>query len=383
LLKGGTQIKSKRNEITAEVTGLGPKTDGRLQKLRQQLGEKELDGIFVSQPENRYYLSGFDGSSGFLLITPQDMILATDFRYLEQAKRQAPDYKLVQIANDIADWFPKLAADFQLKTLGFEAGHLTFATYRQLTDLLSKAQSKLRLVATDDLVESLRAVKEPEEIELITKAVKMADRAFEHIQDMIHIGTRENELAWELEKYLRELGSQPTPFDIIVASGLNSALPHAKPSYRALHPEEPVVIDIGARYGGYTSDLSRTIWVGTPDDTLRRVYDIVLGAQLTAMALISEGMTGSEVDNLARTVIDQAGYGNAFGHGLGHGIGLAPHEYPRLGPKSQDHLVDGMVFTIEPGIYLTGWGGVRIEDVVVMEGGKPKVISQARKVYHD
>jgi Xaa-Pro aminopeptidase len=359
------------------------KTGNRLQKLRQKLAEKELDGIFVSQPENRYYLSGFDGSAGFLLITPKDTILATDFRYTEQARRQAADYEIVQITSDVADWFPKLATDFNLKTLGVEAGHITLTLYHQLTDMLNKAQSKLRLVATDGLVESLRAVKEPEEIELITKAADITDRAFEHIQGIIHIGIRENELAWELEKFLREHGSQTIPFDIIVASGNNSALPHATPSQHAIHAGEPVVIDIGARYGGYSSDLSRTVWVGAPDDTLRKVYDTVLGAQLTALAIIKEGMTGSEADNLARTVIDQAGYGDAFGHGLGHGIGLASHELPRLGLKSQDRLVDGMVFTIEPGIYLTGWGGVRIEDVVVMEGGKPKVISKARKVYHD
>ncbi len=359
------------------------KIDNRLQKLRQRLAEKELDGILVSQPENRYYLSGFDGSSGFLLITPKDTILATDFRYTEQAKRQAPDYEIVQITNDVADWFLKLASDFNLKTLGFEAGHITFAIYRQLTEILNKAQSKLRPVATDGLVESLREIKEPEEIALITKAAEITDRTFEYTRDIIHIGTRENELAWEIEKFLREKGSQTIPFDIIVASGHNSALPHARPSPRAIHAGEPVMIDIGARYGGYSSDLSRTISVGAADDTLRRVYDTVLGAQLTVLAIIKEGMTGSEADNLARTVIDQAGYGNAFGHGLGHGIGLAPHELPSLGPKSQDRLADGMVFTVEPGIYLTGWGGVRIEDVVVMEGGKPKVISKARKVYHD
>ncbi len=362
---------------------MSPKISNRLEKLRQRLAERELDGIFVSQPENRYYLSGFDGSAGFLLITSQDTMLATDFRYVEQAKRQAPDYEIAQITNDTAGWFPKLVADFNLKTLGFEAEHITFATYRQLSDILTKTQSKLRLVATDGLVESLRAIKEPEELELITKAVAITDRALEYVQDIIHIGIREDELAWEIEKFLREQGSETVPFDIIVASGENSALPHARPSQRVIQPGEPVVVDIGARSSGYSSDLTRTVWLGAPDDTLKKIYDTVLSAQLTTLAIIKEGMTGSEADNLARTVIDQAGYGSAFGHGLGHGIGLAPHELPRLGPKSTDRLIDGMVFTIEPGIYLTGWGGVRIEDVVVIEGGAPKVISRARKVSHD
>jgi len=349
----------------------------RLQKLRQLLAEKEIEAIFISQPENRHYLSGFDGSAGFLLITPKDTILATDFRYIEQAKSQAPDYEIFKITGDIAGWFPELIAGLGLTKLGFEAGHITFALYRQLADILNKTQ--LRLVPVNGLVESLRAIKEPEEIELITKAVEISDSAFEYIKDIVHTGMTEEEVAWEIEKFMRERGSQTIPFDIIVASGANSALPHAKPSPHQIQPGEPMVIDIGAKIRGYGSDLSRTICLGTPDDTFNKVYDTVLGAQLTAMAIIKEGMTGEEADNLARTVIEEAGYSEAFGHGLGHGIGLAPHEQPRLSPKSTDILTSGMVFTIEPGIYLVGWGGVRIEDTVVMESGKIRVLSKAGK----
>jgi len=235
-------------------------------------------------------------------------------------------------------------------------------------------------VPTNGLVESLRAIKEPEEIEIITKAIEISDSAVEHVKEIIHIGMSEKEIAWEIEKFMRENGSQSLPFDIIVASGPNSALPHARPSSRAVQSGEPIVIDIGARIDGYASDLSRTICPGTPDKTFNKVYDIVLGAQLTAIAMIKEGMTGEEADSLARVVIEEAGYGEAFGHGLGHGIGLAPHELPRLGLNSSENLVNGMVFTIEPGIYLTGWGGVRIEDVVVMEDGKLRVITRAKKI---
>ncbi len=352
----------------------------RLQNLRQRLVEKEIEAIFISQPENRYYLSGFDGSSGFLVITAKDTILATDFRYLEQAKAQAPDYDIFQITyGDITSWFPKLITDLNLKSLGFEAGHVTFTMYRQLTEVLNKVQSQLRLVPVNELVESLRAIKEPEEIELINKASEITDSAFEYIKDMIHIGMSEKEVAWEIEKFLRENGSQTIPFDIIVASGSNSALPHAKPSSRAIQSDEPIIIDIGARIEGYSSDLSRTICLDTTNNTFNKLYDTVLGAQLTAMAIIKEGISGEEADTLARTVIEQAGYGETFGHGLGHGIGLAPHEQPRLGPNSPEHLVNGMIFTIEPGIYLTGWGGVRIEDVVIMESGKLRVITKAKK----
>ena len=352
----------------------------RLNKLRQKLAEKEADAFFISQPENRYYLSGFDGSDGFLLITPQNTILATDFRYIEQAKRQAPDYEIFQITNNIADWFPRLVAEFNLKRLGFEAGHITFALYQQLTDALNKAKSRLKLVSVNGLVESLRAIKEPGEIELITKAAAISDGALEYIEDIIHIGMSEKEIAWEIEKFMREQGSQTIPFEIIVASGPNSALPHAQPSEHAIRSGEPIVIDIGARIGGYGSDLTRTLCLGSHDDAFNKVYDTVLSAQQAAIAAIKEGMTGGEADNLARKVIKQAGYGEAFGHSLGHGIGLAPHELPRLGPNSKEHLVNSMVFSIEPGIYLTGWGGVRIEDTVAMESGKIRVISKARKI---
>jgi len=349
----------------------------RLQKLRQKLTEKEMDAIFVSQPENRYYLSGFDGSSGFLLITSQNEILATDFRYLEQVKIQAPDYEIFRITSNMADWLPRLAAELNLSRLGFEAGDITFTTYQQLTGILSKVGSQLKLVPTNGLVESLRAIKEPEEVELITRAVQITDNAFKYIDDIIHTGMTEKEVAWEIEKFLRERGSEAMPFDIIVASGPNSALPHAKPSTRTIESGEPIIIDIGARCGGYSSDMTRTICLGSGDDTFNKIYDTVLRAQQAALTAIEAGMTGDQADGLARTVIEQAGYGEAFGHALGHGIGLAPHEQPRLGPKSPEQLVDGMVFTIEPGIYLVGWGGVRIEDDVVMEKGKARLISKA------
>jgi Xaa-Pro aminopeptidase len=355
------------------------KIGDRLQRLRHGLGEKEIDGILISQPGNRRYLSGFDGSAGFLLVTPKNKILATDFRYIEQAKSQARDYEIFPITNDISNWFPRLVADLEIKRLGFEAGHVTFALHRQLCDILNKSKSQLKLIPVDGMVESLRAVKEPEEIELITKAAEITDAAIEYIRGKIHPGMTESEVAWEIEKFLRDKGSQTIPFDIIVASGANSALPHAKPSTRAIQSGEPVLIDIGARVGGYGSDLSRTLCLGTPDDTFKKLYDSVLGAQLAAIAIIKQGMTGAEADKLARVIIEQAGYGEAFGHGLGHGIGLAPHEQPRLGPNSSEQLVDGMVFTIEPGIYLAGWGGVRIEDLVVMENGKVREISKAKK----
>jgi len=305
--------------------------------------------------------------------------LATDFRYIEQAKTQAPDYEIFRTTNEVATWFPELIDGLNLKRLGFEGEHVTFALYRRLTETLNKAQSQFKLISMNGLVESLRAIKEPEEVELITKAVEISDSAVEHIKDVIHVGVSEQEVAWEIEKFMREQGSQGLPFDVIVASGLNAALPHAKPSPRAIQSGEAIIIDIGAKVNGYCSDLTRTVCLGTSDNTFNKIYDTVLGAQLVAMATIKEGMTGEEADRLARVVIEEAGYGEAFGHGLGHGIGLAPHEWPRLGPNSSANLANGMIFTIEPGVYLTGWGGVRIEDVVIMEDGKIRAITKAKK----
>ena len=352
----------------------------RLKKLRQKLAEKGTDAILISQPENRHYLSGFNGSYGFLLITSQKAILATDFRYIEQAKGQAPDYEIFRITNDVANWFPGLIAEQSPKRLGFEAEHLSFAQYHRLADILEELGDEVGLIPFGGVVESLRTIKEPEEIELITRAVEISDSAFNCIEDRIHPGMTELGVAWEIEKFMREQGSQTAPFEIIVASGPNSALPHARPSSRSINAGEPVVIDIGARVEGYVSDLTRTVCPGSPDDTFKKVYDVVLKAQSAAIAQIEQGITGTQADSLARRVIEQAGYGEAFGHGLGHGIGLAPHESPRLGPNSNDKLISGMVFTIEPGIYLPGWGGVRIEDTAVLENGKVRVISQARKI---
>ncbi len=359
------------------------KLGNRLQKLRHGLAEKKIDALLVSQPENRNYLSGFDGSSGWLLITGQKAVMATDFRYIEQARVQSPDYEIFRITNDINEWFPGLAGSLDIKKLGFEAGNITFTTHHQLRDALNKNKVRVKLFPVNGLVESLRAVKSPEEIELIKKAVEISDSAYEYFEGIVQAGMTEKQAAWEIEKRLRENDSQAVPFDIIVASGPNSALPHAKPSDRVINAGEPIVIDMGARFNGYASDLSRTICLGNPDGTFKKIYNIVLDAQIAAMSIIKEGMTGQQADSSARTFIEQAGYGEAFGHALGHGVGLAPHESPRLGPASTEPLTSGMVFTVEPGIYLPGWGGVRIEDTVIMEDGKTKAISKARKVRYD
>ncbi len=351
----------------------------RLSRLREKLAQQEIDAIFVSQPDNRSYLSGFDGSAGYLLITEKDAIIATDFRYIEQVKQQSPDYRVFQISGDMANWLPELITGLGGRKLGFELQHMSLAMYRQIGAIIKKIEPSPRLVPLEGLVELLRAIKEAEEIEVIAQAADISDRAFLHTEKNIKAGMSEIEVAWEVEKFMREHGSQAVPFDVIVASGPNAALPHARPTERIIQEGEPVLMDIGARVQGYASDLTRTICLGEPDDNFKKVYDIVLGAQLAALELIKEGMTGEQADNLARTIIAETGYAEAFGHALGHGIGLVAHESPRLGPGANEKLTSGMVFTIEPGIYLPGWGGVRIEDLVVLENGDLRVLSKARK----
>ena len=358
---------------------MGLNSARRLEKLRQLLVEKRLEGILVSQAENRFYVSGFSGSAGYLLITAGMAVLATDFRYIEQSKRQASDFEVFQITGKVDDWFPDLVKRAGISTLGFEAESMTVAFARQLSDSLAKSQMKVELTPVDGLVEAGRIVKEADEIGLIAAAVKISDAAMNHISAYIQEGMTEKAVAWEIERFMREHDSESVPFEVLVQSGPNSALPHAQPSSRKIGGGEPIVMDIGAKVGGYASDLTRTICVGKPDAQFNKIHDIVLAAQLSAIALIKEGMTGDQADGFARVIIKEAGYGDFFGHSLGHGVGLAVHESPRLGPNSSDVLKNGMVFSVEPGIYLPGWGGVRIEDLATLDGGKIRVLSQAKK----
>jgi Xaa-Pro aminopeptidase len=338
-----------------------------------------VEALFVSSPENRRWLSGFAGSAGFLVITRDAAVLATDFRYVEQAGQQAPDYRVVRISG-ASDWAPGLFQELGVSRVGFESADLTYASYQGFTEALAKAPSDgVSFVPTTGVVEPLRMVKDAEEVALIERAVELADRAFEAVAPTIEVGETEVSVAWRLDRMMREEGAEAVSFETIVAAGPNAAKPHHRPSERPIQAGEPVVIDMGARYQGYCSDMTRTICLGEADETFRVVYDTVLGAQLTALATVNPGLTSGEVDAVAREIIEQAGYGDKFGHSLGHGIGLAVHEHPRVGPRGQDPMENGTVFTIEPGIYIPGWGGVRIEDTVIMEGGAVRTLNRAHK----
>jgi Xaa-Pro aminopeptidase len=362
-------------------------TEQRVKRLRERLGDQKLDALFISSPEsaspvNRRYLSGFTGTNAYLLITQDDAVIATDFRYYEQAEQQTKGYRLYKTVGASDKWLPGLFDGLGGRRVAFEAPHVTYQGYRTLRKAvqdLSEAK-RPKLIPTNNLVEDLRTMKDAEEIATLQAAITLGDEAFADLAQRIEPGWTEKQVAWEIEKYIREHGGDRLSFDTLVGAGERGAMPHCFPTDRTLKSGEGVVIDMGVDMGGYMSDLTRTIFLGKPTDEFKRIYDIVLAAQLTAQELVEAGMTGEQVHMLAQNVIAEAGHAEHFGHGLGHGVGLQIHEAPRLGQMSKDVLSDNMVFTIEPGIYLSGWGGVRIEDVVVLESGKGRVMSHAPKL---
>ncbi len=359
-------------------------TAARVEKLRRELGGNEIDAMLISGEENRRYLSGFTGSSGFLLISEREQILATDFRYTEQAERQAPGYRVERVTSSSAwAWLPELAHAAGIKRVGFESREMSVAVHSAFIEAIEEREesSGPALVPIKDSVSKIRAIKDQDELAILSKSIEVADRALEQVSESVGPGVTEGEVAWELEKSMRERGAEGLAFDIIVGAGPNGALPHHRADDTPIQEGQSVVIDMGAKYDGYCSDLTRTIFVGQPGDKFMEVYGTVLRAQLEAEARVRRGMTGKDADAIARDIISDAGYGEEFGHSLGHGVGLAVHEYPHVGPTAEeDTLEDGMVFTIEPGIYIPGWGGVRIEDIVVMENGRARVLSQAPKL---
>jgi Xaa-Pro aminopeptidase len=354
----------------------------RVQRLRAKLVEEGLDAILVTAPENRRYLSGFTGSAGYLLVSQEHAFLATDFRYWDQAGIQSPDCELLKVTTgELSGWLLEPLRGTQASTLAFESNHVT----HHFHDILKKALGQMkpaerpRLMPTVELLEGLRILKDDEELAVITRAVEIADQAYLEVAEALEPGVTEREIAWRLERCMREQGAESTSFDIIVASGPNAAQPHHRPTDRPVESCEPIVIDMGARLQGYCSDLSRTPILGKPDARYNEIYDLVLAAQETAISAVQSGMSGHDADKLARDVIEKAGYGDNFGHGTGHGVGLLIHENPRVSRNAEDELTDGMVFTVEPGIYIPGWGGVRIEDIVVLEKGKARDLTAAPK----
>ncbi|MDZ7820368.1 MAG: Xaa-Pro peptidase family protein [Candidatus Marinimicrobia bacterium] len=331
----------------------------RLERLREALKERNLDAMLVRSPANLRYISGYSGSNGLACVTLEKAWFFTDFRYKTQAAREVGHMQVVvPEKNDLFAAMQDCGCIKPDARVGFEGNRLTFAEYNKLTERFPGAvYSDVSM-----LMEKLASVKEAEELDCLREAARISDAAFHELLSEIKADVTERQLDAKLSFIMKSLGSEKDSFDTIVASGVNGAKPHHKTSEKKLREHEFVTIDFGAMYRGYHADVTRTVCVGKASDKQREVYQVVLQAQLLALQELRAGMTGKAVDAVARDHISSKGYGAYFGHGLGHGLGLEVHAEPRLSPKYEETLVPDQVVTVEPGIYIPGWGGVRIED---------------------
>jgi Xaa-Pro aminopeptidase len=358
-------------------------TGRRVDQLRDKLAGEEFDTLMVLQQENRRYLSGFTGedgqcdeSAGALFITAEELLLATDSRYETQARTEAPQFEIYRYEKGLTKEIPAILGKLRTKRLAFESVRIPFLWFQELEKELKEAGLSVPLIPTKDLVENLRLTKSPEEVHAIRRSLALCEAVFERLLKELLPGPTEKELAWAIEKGLREEGAEALAFPPIVASGPNAALPHAVPGNRVIGLGEPILFDWGARLNGYCSDISRTILLGDPDPTFKKVYQVVKDAQAKAVEAMRAGVSTKAVDEVARNHIGDQGFGDRFGHGLGHGVGLAVHEGPRLSPLRPMVLEAGMVTTVEPGIYIPGWGGVRLENMVVVQEGGAMILNK-------
>lgn len=349
----------------------------RIARIRERLQAEGADVFLISSPVNRRYLTGFTGSAGLVWVSRTKQAILTDFRYLEQVKAECPGWELVRIENYI-DALDELIKGENVSSIVFEEEHVTVKQLRDWQERFSSVELKGR----SGWVEQLRMRKTPEEIENIRKAAQIGDEAFAELLPKIKSGISEREVALELEFLMRKKGASGVSFAPIIASGPQSALPHARPGDRIFSWGDFVVLDFGCVFNGYCSDMTRTIVIGEPEEKHLLIYDLVLKAQLEALQAVGPGKTGYEIDAIARDIITEAGYGDYFGHGLGHSLGLEIHESPRLSKIDNTVLEPGMVVTVEPGVYLPGFGGVRIEDLVlVTEDGHEVLTSTFKELY--
>ncbi|WP_288394977.1 Xaa-Pro peptidase family protein [uncultured Vagococcus sp.] len=337
----------------------------RVNNLREQMKSEGISSFLITSPYNLRYLTGFTGTTGLALIGLEEAFFITDFRYTEQAAKQCVGFEIVKNVGPILEVVADLVESKNIENLGFEESFVPFKQYVELEGLL-----EVDLIPVSGMVEELREVKDEEEIAIVEKACEIADKAFSHILTYIKPGMTEIQVANELDFYMRSLGASSVSFETIVASGLRSAMPHGVASEKIIEQGDMITIDFGCYYNGYVSDMTRTISLGEPSDKLREIYNIVKEAQQKVLDVAKPGMTGVELDAVARDYIASKGYGEAFGHSTGHGIGLEIHEGPNVSKLAEKAFVPGNIITNEPGIYLPGIGGVRIEDdMLVTENG--------------
>lgn len=335
---------------------------------------KNIEAALIMGNVNRNYLSGFTGDESYTIITNDKAYFITDFRYLEQAKKEVKEYEIIEYKSSVEFFLADLVNSLKIKNLGFEEDILSFNVYSKL-----KSKLQCNLVPLEGIVEDLRTIKDKYEIEKIQKAASIADDAFKHILGYIKTGITEREIALELEFYMKKCGASALSFTTIAASGIRSSLPHGVATDKKVKNGEFLTLDFGCIYNGYCSDMTRTVVIGNPDKKMVQIYDIVLHAQEMALKAIEPGVSGFDVDKIARDYIKSSGYGDYFGHGLGHGVGMEIHEKPRLSPKFNMKLMPGMVVTDEPGIYIPDFGGVRIEDLVLITEDGYKLLSNSPK----
>ncbi|MFY0542849.1 M24 family metallopeptidase [Brevibacillus sp. H7] len=334
----------------------------RLALLRMRMEAEGLDAAIIVSPENRYYLSGFRGSAGALVVTKEHQVLLTDFRYVDQAVSEAPLFEVVNHQQQLVGTICRLLADVSARHAGIELEKMPVAQYLDIRE----SSPHLSLTNVEPLLDEIRMYKDAEEIEYLRQGVAICDRAFEHILSYIRPGMTEKQIGLELEFFMRQSGAEGIKANHVIASGERASLPHGQATDRVVQIGDFVKMDIGARVNGYYSDFTRTVIVGQASPKQVEIYNIVKKAQEAALGAIGPDKVCSELDEVARSIIREAGYGDCFGHSLGHSIGLAVHEKPVM--RSTDHSVlkPGMVITVEPGIYIKGFGGVRIEDLVVI-----------------
>jgi Xaa-Pro aminopeptidase len=340
--------------------------DRRINRLRRVIDEEKVDGLLVTNLTNIRYLTGFAGSFALLLITSNEIVFFTDFRYIETAQKHVPADEIVKTSRDQFEDVKREARKHKVRKLGLESRTMSHADYLRLSDKLGER----KLVPLKETVEKLRMIKDDEEIARIRRAVRLTERALRHIRSFFEPGITERDLATELEVFFKLNGGGETGFRPIVAFGRGSSMPHYASSNRKLRANNMILVDLGTSVNGYHADLTRTWLSNIMNVKERQIYRIVLDAQQAAIDRVKQGVAFTSIDQAARQVIAKAGYADNFGHGLGHGIGLNVHELPRIAPKSEGRCRNGMVFTLEPGVYIPGWGGIRIEDdVLVTENG--------------
>ena len=320
-------------------------------------------------------------SSGSLLINMTDALLITDSRYTTEAQKEARDFEVITLKEGLIENLPDLLVGLGTKRLGFEEGHLIWGFHRRLSEELKKLSPPIRLTPLKGLVNKMREVKEPSEIRAIEASADLMTEILGEVIAGLEPGITEREIAWQIEGLAHEAGAESLAFPSVVASGPNGALPHAVPTNRKIRGKEPVILDVGIKIDGYCCDMTRTIFLESPGPRFRRIYQTVRQAQLSALREIMPGTESSYPDSIARGIIKDAGFGDYFGHSLGHGLGLATHENPRLGPRKPVKLQKGMVVTVEPGIYIPGKGGIRLEELIVIERDGPRILTKDTHFY--